>query len=200
VRDAGGQIRTGEVQGEVEAKEPRAPDRHVRVAGEIEVDLEREGQRPTPRRQHPGVDVDVPEIGVRDLGELVGEGHLLREPKEDEQEAVLYLASRWRSPREEVREELAGADDGTGHELREERDEEAVVEEAPDGSLLASVHVNHVGHALERVEADAEWQNDREEERVSRLARQERHVRGQEVVVLEEAEEAQVRAQAQNES
>src|SRR5215510_10120430 len=33
VRDAGGQIRPREVQGEVEAEEPCAPDRHVRVPG-----------------------------------------------------------------------------------------------------------------------------------------------------------------------
>src|SRR5579864_7994316 len=96
----------------------------------------------------------------------------------------------------EIAEEFAGAYDGSGHQLREEGDEQGVVEWIADGFLLAAVDVDDVGHALKGMEADAQGQNDGEREGVRLQAQQVNQIVGQEIVVLEEAEESEVAAEA----
>ena len=62
----------------------------------------------------------------------------------------------------ELGQELAGADDRTGHEVREERDVDREVEEVHRLDL-APVDVDDVAHRLEREERDADRQRDAED-------------------------------------
>ncbi len=92
----------------------------------------------------------------------------------------------------EVAEKFARADDRAGHQLREKRNEQRVVDWIRDRLLLVAVDVDHVGHALERVKADAERKNDAQRERVRRLVEQVRDIGGEEIVVLEETEQPEI--------
>ena len=62
----------------------------------------------------------------------------------------------------ELREHLARAHDGAGDEVREEGDEEEVVEVATRGRELSPVDVDRVAHRLEGEERDAERQDERQ--------------------------------------
>ena len=57
--DAARSQRRVEVQRQQDAEHARDADRHIRIAGEIEIDLERVGERAAPRRQVPGFDPTV---------------------------------------------------------------------------------------------------------------------------------------------
>lgn len=92
--------------------------------------------------------------------------------------------------------------DRPGHELREEGDEQREVAQARDGGQVPAVDVEHVAEALERVEGDADRQGQPQQVRLDR----DPHPRGQrgqagreEVVVLEQAQHAEVRGQAEAE-
>ncbi len=91
---------------------------------------------------------------------------------------------------------MARAHDGSGHQLREERDVERVIDDVGDDFLLAAVDIDHVGHALEGVEADAHRQDDVQRERIEWPGHHPRQIAGQEIVVLEEAEKTEVGGQA----
>ena len=56
--------------------------------------------------------------------------------------------------------EIARTDDGSSHQLREERHVKSIVEHRGEGAELASVDVDGVAHALEREETDAHRQED----------------------------------------
>ena len=55
---------------------------------------------------------------------------------------------------------LHGAHDGTGHQLGEEAQVEAEVQEVPDGLDLPPLHVHDVAHRLEREKGNAHRQDD----------------------------------------
>jgi hypothetical protein len=59
-----------------------------------------------------------------------------------------------------LRQELDRPHDRPRGELREERHEQGVVEEAPHSADLPAIHVHCVADALECVEADAQRQQD----------------------------------------
>ena len=95
-------------------------------------------------------------------------------------------------------------DDRPGHQLRVHRCEARVVDEASDRNGVAAVHIDHVAHRLKHREADAERQR-HAQHRVEPECRQVEplgqrgEVVGAEVVVLEEPEERQVRAERRDE-
>ena len=70
------------------------------------------------------------------------------------------IAASARGVGRELREHLRRADDGPGDEVREEADEEQVVEVAPRRLELAAPDVDRVAHRLEREERDAERQDE----------------------------------------
>ncbi len=96
----------------------------------------------------------------------------------------------------EIAEEFACAHDGAGHQLREERNEQRVIDGIGDRFLFPAVNIDHVRHALEGVEADSQGKNDAEREGVRRLVEQWSDVGGEEIVVLEEAEQSEIGGQA----
>lgn len=81
--------------------------------------------------------------------------------------------------------------------MREHRNVAGIIDEVRHDLRVAAIHVDHVAHALERVEADTERQNHAEEAEVLRLRDAQRGHRRivvvePEVEVLEEPEDRQV--------
>src|SRR5205807_89530 len=104
----------------------RRSDGDVGVAGEIEEDLNGERDGRGPRGREAGQRRRLREVAVGDGGELVGDDELLREAEQDGLEAKHPLCRAGCAPLPQVAEELAGAHNRSGNELREERDEEGI--------------------------------------------------------------------------
>jgi hypothetical protein len=138
------------------------------------------------------------EIVVSHAREWVGESHLLSEPERQQKQAARHILAARRIPMEQIAKEIPGANDGSGHQLREEADEQRVVDGIADGALLAPVNIHHVRHALKGVEADAERQHDVQPEGSWRASEQGGQDAGEEIVILEKAEESQVGGKAQD--
>jgi len=134
----------------------------------------------------------IAEESVGDARELVGDGELLEQAENHQQGAAQNFPRVGRVPIVKIGEEMARAHDGAGHQLREERDVERVIDDVGDDFLLAAVDIDHVGHALEGVEADAHRQDDVQRERIEWPGHHPRQIAGQEIVVLEEAEKTEV--------
>jgi len=92
-------------------------------------------------------------------------------------------------------QELPGALDGAGHELREVGDVDGKRDEVTGRLRLALVDAVGVGDRLEGVEADTDRQDDVEERQVGRQPEPTEglhRAHDEEVVVLEHAEKAKV--------
>ena len=92
---------------------------------------------------------------VGEARELVGDGEFLEQAEDHQQGAAQNLPRIGRAPMVKIGEEMLCAHNRAGHQLREERDVEGVIDDVRDGFLLAAVDIDHVGHALKGVEADA---------------------------------------------
>ena len=139
---------------------------------------------------------DVLKVAIGDLGELIGHHHFLGQAEKEQQQPAQHVVGRRALPMVEIAEEFARAHDGPGHQLREERNEQRVIDGIGDRFLFLAVDIDHVRHALERVKADSQRKNDAEREGVLRPVQQVRDVGGEEIVVLEEAEQAEIGGQA----
>ncbi len=60
----------------------------------------------------------------------------------------------------DLRNELACTDNGTGHQLREKAHVKAEVQQVAHRLQLAAVNIHRIAHALERIEADADREQD----------------------------------------
>ena len=101
--------------------------------------------------------------------------------------------------RRQLLQEVPGSDDRSRHQLREEGDEKGEVSKIAGRAKCPPVDVERVGHRLERVEADADREDDPERSRRhghAEVGHQVHELGDEEVGVLEDAEHAQVRGQA----
>jgi len=123
--------------------------------------------------------------------------HLLEQAAEDKPCGASDVDVPWVAPDVELRDQLVRSHDGPGDEVREERQEEAVVEERAERFAAAEVDVDRVAERLERVEADPERQDDAEHVLIHGCMQTEYphefdvRVR-REIEVLEEGEDAEV--------
>ena len=148
-----------EIGRKAEADERRQRDRHVAIGAEIAIDLHRIG-----------IDRDE-EIGrtvagrggehrVDETGrEIVRDDHLLEEPAEDQQNRRGDRDRLGRGPGQ-LRQEIGGAHDGAGDQLREERHVERHVERVAAHRGVAAIDVGDVGDAVEGEKRDPDRQQD----------------------------------------
>ena len=187
--DAGGLVGAVEVQREANIQHPRQADRHVGVAGEIEIDLQGVGERGVPRfeeRQARAVGGGG-ESDVREAAEHVGEDEFLAQAEQKDQHAVGEVpgvgADHARGGH--LRNDLGRADDRAGDQMREEGDEGAIGQHGgAEAAIAGGVDQEH--DLLEGEEADRQWQGD-----VQRGRRRCRDVQ-QEVGVFEPAQQSEV--------
>ena len=149
-----------EVLGDLDVEHPAHTDRHVGVTGKVEVVCNRVLKRVIPRRHEWHVVADIIKVKLSVGTHRVGKEHLLgrtdREKEETERdilglktEIVLVL---------KLADHLGMVNDGTYDQLREERDEQQVVEDVVIlGELL--VRIDNVGNKLECEERDTDRQD-----------------------------------------
>ena len=143
----------------VDAEELGGADGDVGVPGEVAVDLEGE-EDGAEDEGGPGEGLWGVEAHI-DVGRArVGDDDLLEHAPEDEAHAVAPLLVGEGARRGDLRQEVGGALDGPGNELREERDKGGEGDGVSGGLEVASVDVDGVGEGLEGVEGDADGQDD----------------------------------------
>ena len=191
----GGLVRRVEVLREVVAQQVGDADRHVRVAAEVEVELEgvaQGGRPPAEEVEVGGVAEELVDVRQHDVGDEQLLGHAAGDEEQAERRQTRRQAAR---PALEVALHVAPAQDGAGDGAREEGDEGGVAQEAARGGHVAAVDVDHVAHGAERVERDAQRQQHVERRQVEVQA----HPRAEaverveeEAAVLEVAEDGDV--------
>src|SRR6185312_9062258 len=174
-----------------DAEQQAKPDRDVGIAGEIEQDLDVEGER------KPGIaigDHAIPRLridGIDIVRDAVGEKDLLDEADGDEENRnrKLALPGGRIDLAAELLHHLRPAHQGTGEELREEGDVERVAIEGIKRRLPAP-QIDQVHDVMEGEERDAERQHDVEMRH--RLTQKPAKIGRKEVGVFEEAEDQQI--------
>ena len=188
-------VRRIEVERQLDVEHQRHARGHVAVAGEVEVQLEGVAQRHKPRLR--GVErLRGAKARLHGHAERVRDDDLLEQAQRERVEArgeVVEVEAAVLRVRE-LRHDLAVEHDGARDQLREERDEERVVEDVV-ARHRALVAVNHIGELLEGEERDAQRQRHVVER--EREAKRAVHVRDEEVVILEVEQHAEVEGEAQ---
>src|SRR4026209_308481 len=128
----------------------------------------------------------VTEVSVRHSGEAVGKDHFFYQTCYDEDNATLDYNCRRASPRPDLMNELPGTNDRTGNEMREKCYEQCIVDEVPLSLHFAPVDIERVRETGERVEADADRQDDLQDNGGRRYVQQTSQRTGEKVVILKE--------------
>ena len=176
IDDAGGAERRGEVDRQAQVEQQAKPDRHFGIAGEVEIELPRIGERAAPGGGRG--DGFAARRGIEhrrdEFAERIGDQHFLGESEQEDGQAerdVVPVDAVARAIRD-LRPELGPAHDRAGDQVREERDEHRVLVEAPD--LAAPPDVDQ--------ERDLHERRERQRERhLGRSGRHAGHDREQEV-------------------
>ena len=189
--DGPADIGEAEVLQEVEAHHLPQADRHVRVAGEVEVELEHVRDRPRPGERHPHL-AAVAEGQVGQGRDRVRQQHLLAQPDQESRHAVGEHLGGMGAVAELILQVLV-AQDRPGDELREEGDEGGEVDELRVGARVPAPDVDEVAERLEDVERDADGQDQPPVDAQGRHvgAEQRGEAVHEEVEVLEDAQDAQ---------
>jgi hypothetical protein len=183
-----------EVLVEPDAEHVGQADRHVGVAREVEVDLERVAGHGQPRE--PGV-----QLGRRDAqdrvghgGELVGDQQLLRQAAEEATDPVGELVDGER-PRLHRPDDVGVADDGPGDQVGEEHDVERQVERVPLVPDRPAIDVAQIRDRVEGQERDPQRQRDQAQldRRHPEPSQDRAEVVDEEVAVFEVDQEKEIR-------
>ena len=162
VLEGDGGIGPVEVLGEAEAQQQGDADGDVGVAAEVGVDLD---GVPPDGHDHlrSGVLVGVGEDRVDHVGgEVGGQHHLLGQPGGDQPEGLHVVdVVRIASPAD-LGQQLGPADDGAGHQVGEEGEEDGQVDR-PGRLQHPPVDVHHVADRHEGEEGDGDGQRDVEQ-------------------------------------
>ena len=196
VGDAGGEIGCAEVLHEFDAEEAGAAHGDVGVAGEVAVDLDGEEEGSDEECQCALLSGCLPD-NIHGEGAGVCHNHLLAEAPEHLAQAIDSPIIIKGTRAKHLRQEVGGALDGSCHELREEADVGEEGRGIAGGGEAAAIDVDGIAEGLEGVEGDAHREDEVEGEGVgveATGAEQSREVRGEEVEVFEESEDAQVEA------
>ena len=150
-----------EVFREAEAQQQGDADGHVRIAREVAVDLQRIAVD-----AHQALESRVEQRFVEDAvdeveRDVVRNDRLFEQAREDQEDArAEHLARDHDRVLPDLRDEIPGADDRAGHQLRKERQVKEIVEPVGQRLQLAAVNVYGVAHRLENEERDADREED----------------------------------------
>ena len=193
LRHAGRRVRRVEVAPQLVAQQPRRGDRHVRVPREVAIDLRRVSGHRDPRRVHV-IRRRVREVRLHDRRQIVRHAGLLDISDEEQPQRRPHRHRREPARRRQLRQERLRPHDRPRHQLGEERHEHRHVQR-PARAQPPMVHVDRVAHRLKREEADPERQHQPEPRRLHPQQRRRRV--DEEIVILEDPKDPQVRPQAQ---
>ncbi len=189
-----GPVRLVEIGRKAEAEQRRQRDRDIGVGAEIAIDLHRiavdaeqqigpaiVGRRGEDRIDQPG-------------REVVRDDDLLEQPEQDQQQRRRDRDRLGRGPRQ-LRQEIGGAHDRPGDELREKRHVQRHVERLAAHRDIAAIHIHDIRDAVKREKADADRQQDFKKRQLVREAERARQLVGAEhkkIEILEDAEQRQM--------
>ncbi len=148
-----------EVLGEADAEHPRHADRHVGIAGEVEIDLQRVGDRADPGADEIHFARRRPEHGIGDRRDIVRDHHLLEQPMGEPRHAGGEIVDR-QARANEVADHVAEPDDRTRDQVRKEALIGGIARKVLLGLYLAPAHIHQVRDGLEHEERDARRQRD----------------------------------------
>ena len=146
-----------EVPRKLKAQHPAQAHGHVGVAGEIEVDLQGEGDHAQPGARRGELRGGQSLVGVPELPQIVGQQYFLAQTYRE----GLYAGGKPLHrvvPVVDLISQLLILDDRPGDELGEQGDEGAEIDEIPLDRCVTPVDVDGIGHGLEGVERDADGQ------------------------------------------
>ena len=160
VSDAGGRIRVVEVVGNLEAEQQCAAAHQVHVAGKVAVDLHRVPEHRHPQRRRGVVLRHLEDIADTEIEQERSEHHPLEQTGQDERDGERQLLDAGRRRPLDLRQQVASPADRTDQQLGKERHEHREVDQALRLRTRLAVHFDQVGDGLERVERDADRQDD----------------------------------------
>jgi hypothetical protein len=195
IRDAEGFVGRVEILRETDTEKIAEADCHVAVPGEVKIDLIGVAEDAEPGAEG-GEMRGVFPGGIDDGGDGVGEEDFFHHADGEEGPADVEPAGAIGVIEIiEIGFDLTEANDGSGNELRKERDVAGKFPEIARGSDDATVGVNHIADGVEGVEGDADGKNDVERGRVDGNVEPRRDLgkaRDGEIEIFEEAEEKKI--------
>ncbi len=195
LRHTGRLVGGTEVIGKLEPQEKGDANGHVAVAGEVAIDLQGVAIHPQ-QVLHAGIEGRIVENALHEVhADVVGNDGFLQESAHEEEDTAAKHIGRDAQGTADLWQEVAGTDNGAGHQLRKERHVEGIVEQAAQGSELTSIDVEGITQRLEGEKGDAHREED--VEGTERDAPQRAQPLVEEVGVLEVAEQSEVDAEAQ---
>ena len=157
--DVAGEVGQVKVGGEVIAQAARRADGHVRIAGEVKVNLQRIGDYGQ-RHRAGAVRAHAGEHRIHEYGEVVRQHRLFQHAEEHLRQAAGNARAAGAAFLFKLRQKFRGLDDRPGHQLREKGDVERELHRVVAGGQRAAVDVDGVAQALEGVKGDAHRQYD----------------------------------------
>ena len=159
LRDGGGHIGQVEVLRIAETEDPADADGHIRIAGEVKIDLEEEQEGRQPRTEEGQPRRVGSEVG-NDLARVIRQQHLLGKTGGKAQDAV-EDHPRIRAALRQLRSDLLIAHDRALRHFREHADVQQEIREALRAVVLPAVDVDQIGQRLEGIEGNAQRQRSR---------------------------------------
>lgn len=152
-------VRAVEVLRQTESHKEGNANRDIRIAGEVCVDLQGVGEKCNEvlkaSKQERRIENAVHEV----CGEVVAQDDFFAKPVQNPENGHAESPAGQEIFLVELRNELVGAHNRAGHQLREEREVETEVEDVRYGLDFTAVDVDAVTHGLEREERNAYRQN-----------------------------------------
>ena len=186
--EAAREIWRQEICGKVKALQLGQPNRDERVACEIAINLERVADER--EQQVPGLVIaGGVEDRVHNDGGGIGHTDLEEEAPSDEQQPQLDLARGKHRSAVDLRQETVGAHNGTGDQLRKEREIDGQTEEVRRVPEFPPVEVDRVAKSVKCIERDTDRQHNSREPGVKLQPETGRHLReraNEEIEVFEE--------------
>ena len=159
-----------EVLRQLEPEPARRAARDVGVGREVRVDLDREREDAGPEDVERRI-ATARRPCWRSTPTLSAMTSFLKKPQQIRTKPLARLLGREAARRLDLRQQERRALNRAGDEVREERDEHGDVEQAAARAQLAAIDVDGVAHRLERVERDADRQEDAQRRLVHGRAR-----------------------------
>ena len=142
-----------------ESEQAHQAERHVGIAGEVEIDLERITDQAQPGERRGQLARWQVKDQIGDAAQRVCDEYFLAEAQQKPAQPIRDIGHAPVAARD-LLAEVAPPDDRSGDELRKEQDVEGKVEQPALGPGVPLVHVDHVRDRVEREEGDAQRQRD----------------------------------------
>ena len=156
----GGDIGLVKILQQPETEYPGEANRHVRIAGEVEVDRKCEEDHAGPGLDKPQFRRVVREDEIGSAGQRVGEQHLLDDPQHEAGKAEDEIVDMGGRTSLHLAGDVVILDDRAGQELWKEEHVKRVERDAPRRRRDAAMDIDEIGDLFKNNKGDADGQRD----------------------------------------